>query len=118
LPDQKSKDPYIIPVDVSGSSTENSINLNDLYLSLNGYSKSIVIIDACFSGGGRGQALIASRIAHPTPKDVNISGNTVGLFAASENQISLPLKTQQHGLFSYFLMKKNKESKGEININE
>ncbi len=34
LPDEKNKEPYLIPVDISGSNIEGGIKLQDLYLNL------------------------------------------------------------------------------------
>ena len=56
LPDEQTHEPYIIPVDVSGSNLQSAIKLQTLYTKLTEYpSKKItVFMDACFSGGSRG----------------------------------------------------------------
>ena len=38
--------------------------------------------------------------------------------ATSEEQSALPYKEKQHGIFTYFLLKKLQESKGEVTYGE
>jgi hypothetical protein len=38
--------------------------------------------------------------------------------AASEEQVALPFHEQQHGLFTYYLLKRLKETKGEVSYGE
>ena len=38
--------------------------------------------------------------------------------ASSEEQVALPYKEKQHGMFTYHLLKKLQESKGEISYGE
>ncbi|MEZ5196504.1 MAG: caspase family protein [Bacteroidales bacterium] len=63
LPDPVTQEAHIIPVDVTGSDLKFAINLKRLFSDLIEYpSISVtIVIDACFSGGGRENGLIASR---------------------------------------------------------
>jgi len=120
FPDENTKIPYLIPVDVSASNLQSAIKLTDIY---NKFSETkakriTIFLDACFTGGGRDQGLIAARSVKIKPKFDNISGNVVVFTATSEDQSALPYKDKQHGIFTYFLLKKLQESKGEITYGE
>jgi len=114
FPDEISKEPYLIPVDVSGSDLQFAVKLKDLYASLTEFPalKITVFIDACFSGGARDQGLIAARGVKVKAKEEVIKGKMVVFTASSADQSSLSFKDKQHGMFTYFLLKKLQESKG------
>jgi hypothetical protein len=116
LPDEVSKEPYLIPVDVSGTNLTSAIKLADVYkkLSETGAQKVTFFLDACFSGGGRDAGLLAARSVKVKPKDELVTGNVVVFSASSGEQSSLPYTDKQHGMFTYFLLKKLQESKGNI----
>ena len=116
FPEPGTKEPYLIPVDVTGSDVQNGIKLYDLYQTLSEYpsSKITVFIDACFSGGGRNQGLVAARAVKVKPKRALIEGNMVVFSASSGEQVSNPYTEKSHGMFTYFLLKKLQESKGNV----
>jgi hypothetical protein len=120
LPDEQTKESYIMPVDVSGKNANEGILLKTLYSKLTEFpSKRItVFIDACFSGGARNQGLLAARGVKVKPKEGLLSGNIVVFSASSGEQSSLPLKEKYHGIFTYYLLKKIQETKGDINYDE
>ena len=120
FPDETTKESYLMPVDVSGTDVKYGIKLNYLYQQLTQYpsQKVLVILDACFSGGGRNQGLLAARGVKIKPKDNVINGNLVVFSSSTGEQSSLPYQNKQHGMFTYFLLKKLKESKGEITLEE
>ena len=80
--------------------------------------KVTVFLDACFSGGGRSEGLLASRGIKIKPKEEEIKGNLVVFSASTGEQTSLPCKKNSHGMFTYFLMKKLQESKGDVNYSD
>jgi len=120
LPDEQTKEAYLIPVDVSGKNASDGIKLKDFYARLTEFpSKRVtVFIDACFSGGARNQGLLAARGVKVKPKEDLLNGDIVVFTASSGEQSSLPYKEKQHGFFTYFLLKKLQESKGEITYGE
>ncbi|MFM8514280.1 MAG: caspase family protein, partial [Bacteroidota bacterium] len=63
LPLENTKEPYLIPVDVSGADPSMGISLPEMYSHLSQFpSKRVVVfLDACFSGGSRGSQLLAMR---------------------------------------------------------
>lgn len=120
FPNEKTKEPYLIPVDVNASNLESAISLYDLYskLSNTGAQKVTVFLDACFSGGGRDAGLVASRGIRVTPKKDALTGNVVAFSATSADQIALQYAEKNHGMFTYFLLKKLQESGGECTYSE
>tara|TARA_B110001450_G_C17648582_1_gene492295 strand:- start:431 stop:2386 length:1956 start_codon:yes stop_codon:yes gene_type:complete len=119
-PDELTKVPYLIPVDVSSSNLSSAIKLDDFYQKLanTNASKITIFLDACFTGGGRNLGLVASRGVTVKPKEGSISGNIVVFSASSAEQSSLPYHDEGHGMFTYFLMKKFQESKGNVTLGE
>jgi hypothetical protein len=120
FPDEKTKEAYLIPVDVSGNDLEFGIKLKDFYAKLSEHpSKGVtVFLDACFSGGGRAQGLLAARAVRFKPKEDVVKGNIAVLSASSGNESALPYREQFHGMFSYYLMKGLQESQGDITLGE
>ena len=116
LPHEETKEAYLIPVDVSGSDIEYGIKLTDVYkrLSKNPAGQITVFLDACFSGGGRNQGLIAMKGIKVKPNKNIITGNMVVFSSSSGDESSAVYRAKQHGYFTYYLLKKLKESKGEV----
>ena len=116
LPDEVTKDAYLIPVDVSGTNIDYGVKVNDVYKQLTQYpSKRVtVFFDACFSGGARNQGLLATRGVKIKPKEEVLKGKLIVFSASSGEQSSLAYNDQGHGMFSYYLFKKMKESGGDL----
>ena len=106
---------YILPIDVSEANIYDGIQLSQLYKDLteNSPIRVTAFIDACFSKG-----LIASRGVRVQPKPNTLFGNIIVFNAVSGSQKALPYDDKQHGLFTYYLLKKIKDSKGDINYGE
>lgn len=120
LPDENTKDAYLIPVDVSGKNPNQGIKLDMLYSKLSEYpsKKVTVFLDACFSGGARNKALVEARGFKLLPKKSQLNGNLVGFTSSSGTQSSFPYKDKEHGLFTYFLLKKIQETSGKMSYKE
>ena len=120
FPDEITKESYLIPVNVSGDDLKYALKLKDVYEKLTEYptKRVTVFLDACFSGGARNQGLLATRGVKIKPKSNVLSGNLVVFSASSGNQSSLPYKEKQHGFFTYYLLKKLQESKGDLTYSE
>ena len=144
MPDEKTNDPYIMPVDISGYTVNQAISLNKLLSDFSNanYNSCNLFIDACFSGVSRSpEPLIkvkgvgkwkikktksSTRSFYNfdliTDSDNNLSdfvnpniGKKMVLFSSSSGEeTSLTDEKNQHGLFTFHLLKKLKESKGEI----
>ncbi len=121
LPDIETQKGYLIPVDVTVSNLKDAISLKDLYskLASSKATKVLVFLDACFSGGGRGEnGLLAARSVKIKPKGDIVEGNIVAFTAASGEEVSLPLNKEYHGLFTYHVLRKLKDTQGELTLEQ
>ena len=120
LPDEVSHESYIMPVDISGNTIQYAIKLGDVYqqLSANPTKRILVFLDACFSGGARNEGLVTLRGVKVRPKEEYIRENMVVYASSSGTQASMSFDEEQHGLFTYFLLKKLNETKGNVSIDE
>lgn len=120
LPNEMTRESYLLPVDLSGSDVEMAIPLNDVYarLSENPSQKVTCILDCCFSGGARNKEIVATRGVKIVPKANPVSGNMVVLSASTGQQTAQAYNQKQHGLFTYFVLKKLQESKGKVQLGE
>ena len=110
--DGESKDSYLIPVDVSITSPTAGIKLEDFYTTLSGCNakRTMVFMDACYSGVGRGIII--------RPKEVPVKGNLIVMTATSSTQRSMPYQEKSHGLFTYYLLKTLKEAGTGVTIGD
>jgi len=115
LPDDKTKEAYLLPVDVSGTELSMAIPLKEVYQKLSEYpSKQVTcFLDCCFSGGARNNGLIAARGVKVKPREVALTGNLVVFTATSGEQSALAFDEKKHGIFTYYLLKKLKETQGK-----
>lgn len=120
FPDEKTKIPYLIPVDVNSNNLSDAVSLKDLYNNFGntGAAKVTVFLDACFSGGGREEGILSARGIRIVPEMQQAVGNMVVFAAAKGDQVALPFHDQKHGLFTYYMLKKLKESKGKATYKE
>ena len=120
FPDEKTKEPFLIPVDVSGSNLRFAVSLKELYQMLTEHpsARITVFLDACFSGGAREQGLMAARAVRVKPKEDRLKGNIVVFTASSGNESAHPYKEKKHGMFTYHLIEKLKETNGDLTYKE
>ena len=121
IPDESTKDSYLLPVDGYGDDPTTGYSLNELYKTLNSVpSKStLVFLDACFSGAQRDGGMLASaRGVAIKAKPTAPLGNMVVFSAAQGDETAYPYKEHSHGLFTYYLLKKLQESEGNITLGE
>ena len=121
IPDEKDKTAYLLPVDGFGRDVKTALPLNELYATLAKLSSQSVtlFLDACFSGAKReGNMLVAARGVAIKVKQTVPEGNLVVFSAAQGDETAHPFDEQQHGMFTYYLLKKLKESKAELTMGE
>lgn len=121
IPNEKDQTAYLLPTDADGKSTEVCFPLARLYKELGELNAKSVIVfmDACFSGAQRGNGMLASaRGVAIKAKEQKPMGKLVVLTAASGEETAYPFKEKGHGLFTYFLLKKLNETKGECSLGE
>lgn len=121
IPDEKDHQAYLLPVDGYGSDVSTGYSLNSLYKELGeAPAKSVVVLlDACFSGAKReGDMLASARGIALKASRGEPQGNMVVISAAQGDETAYPYKKEGHGLFTYFLLKKMQESKGDVTLKE
>ena len=121
VPDESSKDAFLLPVDGNGSNASTGYKLSNLYsrLSENPTRSTIVLLDACFSGAERsGDMMVAARGVAIKAKAEAPKGNMVVFSAAQGDETAYPYREKGHGLFTYFLCKKLQETRGNVTLGE
>lgn len=115
LPDFITREPYLIPVDISGSDMNYALPLTEVYKKLTEFptKRTTVFIDACFSGGARNNSLLASRSIRIKPKSEGLQGKLVVYTASQNEQAALSYREKGHGIFTYYLLKKLKETEAK-----
>lgn len=121
VPDEATRNSYLLPTDGYCSDMTTCFSLNELYRILGEMpSRQIVLfLDACFSGSLRGDGMLASaRGIAIKPKVDILRGKMVVLSASQGDETAYPYQEQEHGMFTYFLLKCLKESRGEITLGD
>lgn len=121
IPNEQNKSAYLLPIDGYGSDVTTGYALEDLYKALGSLpSKSVtVFLDACFSGAKRnGDMLASARGVAIKVKQATPVGNIVVFSAAQGDETAYPYKEEEHGLFTYYLLKKLQETKGNVTLGE
>ena len=122
VPDDSSKEAFLLPVDGDGRlASQTGYSLKQLYSDLASCNtkSTIVFMDACFSGAQRnGQMLASARGVVIKAKDDAPQGNMVVFSAASAEQTAHQFADKQHGMFTYFLLKKLQETNGNVTLGD
>lgn len=121
IPDEKTGDAYIIPVDGKGTNTTTCYSLNKLYTTLASTNASNVtyFMDACFTGANKeGSMLVAARGVAREAKKETLQGNAVVFSASSGDETAMTHPEKGHGLFTYFLLKKLQSTRGQVSYAE
>jgi hypothetical protein len=123
MPDEQTKSAFLLPIDGNSQNPATAVRLSDIYSKLTEYpSISVtVFLDACFSGATResdGTMLAEGRGVKIKPKNELLTGNLIVFNAATGDETALPYIEKQHGMFTYFLLKKLQESNGKTTLNE
>ena len=98
IPDEHTGDAYIIPVDGKGTNMMTCYSLNTLYK--------------------EGSMLVAARGVAREPKKETLEGNAVVFSASSGDETAMTNEEQHHGLFTYYLLKKLQDTKGDVSYEE
>ena len=121
IPDESSKDAFLLPIDSDGKTTRACYSLNDIYNELGALNAQsvMVFLDACFSGAKRDGGMIAeARGVAIEPRPLEPTGNMVVFSAVSDNETALPYEDKVHGMFTYYLLKKLQETEGNVTLKE
>ena len=121
VPNEKDQSAFLLPVDADGTQSEVCLSTKRLYQTLNELHarKVVVLMDACFSGAQRGDGMLASArgVALKVKNDVP-TGNMVVFTAANGEQTAYPYKEKGHGLFTYYILKKLQDTKGNTTLGD
>lgn len=121
VPNESDKGAYLLPVDADGSQTEVCLATERLYHELGNLRtrSTLIFMDACFSGAQRGSGMLtAARGIAIKVKTDRPQGNTIVFSAATGEETAFPYKEKNHGMFTYFLLKKIHESQGKVSLGE
>ena len=119
--DEATKEPYLLPVDITGKNIRLGIALSELYRELAKYpvKGAYVFLDACFSGGYKSAApLLAQKGVRVVPKVGLPQGNTLSFSSSSGDQTSSVYHDKKQGYYTYFLIKTIKDAKGDITMGD
>ena len=121
IPDETSRNAYLLPVDGYAENLASSYGLDALYSYLGSADAKMVLyfIDACFSGTTRdGEMMAESRGVSVNTKEGVLQGAAMAFSAAQGNEAAYAYPEKSHGLFTYFLLKKLKATKGDLTAGE
>lgn len=121
MPDEKTKDAYLLPSDGLVNDPQSGYGLARLYEELGALpaKQVLVFLDACFSGAQRsGDMLASARATVIKPRPLSPQGNMVVFSASYGDETAYPYKDKGHGLFTYFLLKKLNETKGDATLGD
>ena len=119
IPNEKDGAGYLLPVDVAGNDISAAYSLNALYETLGKLNvrRATLFMDACFSGTKRGEGMLtAARGVAIKAKAEAPVGKMVVFSAAQGDETAYPYAEKGHGLFTYFLLKKLKDTQGRTDL--
>lgn len=121
IPDESSRTAYLLPVDGIGTDVSTGYKLDELYSTLGNIpTKNVTIfLDACFSGSKREKGMLASaRGVAIKARSGMPQGNMVVFSAAQGDETAYPYYEEKHGRFTYYLLEKLQETKGDVTLQE
>lgn len=122
VPDDQTGSPLLLPVDGNVSIPLTYFGFDEIVNKFSSLQASniIVLLDACFSGAGRddNMLVIQSKGLARSPKTPQPAGNLVVISASKGEERAFANSKEKHGLFTYFLLEKLRESKGEVTLGE
>ena len=119
IPDEASKTAYLLPVDGLSGDIESAYPLGKLYQELGAIpsERITVFLDACFNGGKReGDMLASARGVAIKTKSIVPQGNMVVFTAAQGDETAFSLKSQQHGMFTYYFIKETAREQRPVDL--
>lgn len=121
IPDESNKSAYLLPVDGNGTDITTGYKLDELYATLGGMPAThiTVFMDACFSGSKRENGMLASARGVAIKAKAGVpQGNMLVFSAAQGDETAYPNKEEGHGMFTYYLLKKLQETKGDVTMQD
>lgn len=121
IPDNSTKDAFLMPVDADGTDTGVCYSLKKVYDDIDKLKlkQCVMFMDACFSGAKRDEGMIvAARGVAIKAKEEKPKSSTIVFTATSDDEAAYSYNDEQHGLFTYYLLKKLQETKGQVTLGE
>ena len=121
IPDESNRTAYLLPVDGIGTDVTTGYKLDNLYTALGSLpvENVTVFMDACFSGSKREDGMLASaRGVAIKAKSGQPQGKMVVFSAAQGDETAYPNKEEYHGMFTFYLLKKLQETRGDVTLQE
>ena len=121
IPDEMSGSAYLLPIDGNSRLLRTCFSMVELYDILGSLpcKKVTVLMDACFSGAKRSGGMMTSARGIAIKAKVGLpKGKMIVLSAAQGDETAYKFEEAKHGLFTYFLLKKLKASKGNVTLGE
>lgn len=121
VPNEQTKSCMLLPVDGDALLPETCYDVDRLYSTLgklNAHS-IVVIMDACFSGSLRGEGMLfASRSVKIKSNFAEPKGKMVVISASQGDETAFPFEKEQHGMFTYYLLKCLQDNKGDVTLGD
>lgn len=121
IPNETDLSSYLLPIDGIGNDPGSAFSLKELYEKLSNIDtqSTTIFLDACFSGSKREEGMLsASRGVALKVKQNTPQGNVIVFSAAQGDETAYPYKEKRHGMFTYYLLKKLQDTKGEVSLGE
>lgn len=121
IPDEANGSAYLLPTDGSGSDIGSAYPLETLYGEFEKMNadRITVFLDACFSGAKReGGMLAMARGVAIKSRPTEPKAKMIVFTAAQGDETAYPFKSQKHGMFTYYLLRKLQETKGNVTLGE
>ena len=121
IPSFETQEAFLLPVDGSPENLYGTISLAEFYeqLSSTNVNTINVFLDCCFSGASKtGNMLAEARGTVIKPKSDDPQGNMVVMSACSGDEVAFHYNDQRHGMFTYFLLKRLKETQGKATLGD
>lgn len=121
IPDEAQKTAYLLPTDGIGSDIRSAYSLEELYHTLGEIpAQSVkVFLDACFSGTKRdGGMMRSARGVAIKTKAQEPKGKMIVFTAAQGDETAYPYNSEQHGMFTYYLLRKLQQTKGDVTLGD
>lgn len=120
LPAEDGSTSFLLPVDGFARNVNTGMSINELITSLSPKAdRTMIILDACFSGAKRdGNMLTSARGIAIKQVQPQLENNTIVLSACSGTETAYAFNQQQHGMFTYFLLKYIKDNNGKVKLGD
>lgn len=119
IPNESDLSSYLLPVDGIGNDPGSAYSLKELFDRLGSVeAQSVtVFLDACFCGSKREEGMLTSaRGVALKVKQSSPQGNMIIFSAAQGDETAYPYEEKRHGMFTYYLLKKLQETKGNVTL--